>query len=290
MIEMTNKILVSLGVLFCLAALAQANVITLTTTVNTPKIFKSGLNEVTVALKNTGDESARGLYLEVILPDGFKSKDVNIGDIGINEEVNVAFNVTVPEKVKGKYPLVLRIHYADGNSYPFSAITYTGMNVGAEKPQNVYGNADKITVPKDGEEKITVKVTNRGDKKQTITSTIYMPTEFKADQVKKTFDANAKSQTEVAYKVGDLGGVSGNTYVGTVALEYDDGEHNTIFIPVFMESTLPKADNSYILVIAGLLLVVILLVRTKMVRDDSKKEMEAAKETGKKHKRGHKKP
>ncbi|MBU0762407.1 MAG: hypothetical protein KKD39_05225 [Candidatus Altiarchaeota archaeon] len=269
---MAKKILTKVLVLFLMAGFAQAGVIQLLTKIITPVNLVDGINIINVSVENTGDDIAKDLYVEAITPEGFTSNNIQLGDVAAGTEASGILQINVPSNKEGRYPLILKIKYSDANAYPFSVIASTYLNVKKYTPTNIYGTTEKLEVSENGENSLSVKITNRGETERKVTATAYLPDEFRVDNKVRELILKPKVQENLVYDIGDLGGQAGSAYLGIISLEYDDASHNTVLVPVAVEVTKQSSNKLYIWGIAAALGVIVVTVLFKVLSRKKEKK------------------
>ena len=79
---------------------------------------------VNLSLQNNGDEAAEDVRVSLLLPDGFASDRVIVGQLvpGVPWSGSIGVNIT-GNIMPGTYPAVVLTEYKDLNGYPFSSVS-----------------------------------------------------------------------------------------------------------------------------------------------------------------------
>ncbi|MBU0761810.1 MAG: hypothetical protein KKD39_02190 [Candidatus Altiarchaeota archaeon] len=270
---MMKKGILCFVIVILLSGMVQAGTILLTTTVKTPNTLSHGENKIIVMVKNGGDEIAKEVYLEIILPAGFNSQDIRMGDIIPGENKSGETTISVPDDAIGTYPLIVKAKYSDSFKYPFSAIAPSYLRVIESRPSDIYSKAEKLTIPAEGDGQIVVKVTNRGDTSRQVSSRLILSDEFKVENEVQLMDIKSKSADDIYYNIQYLSDVVGSVYSGTVVLEYeDDGIHQTSFAQTEITVSVAETNNWYLIAILAVVAVIIIVYAVRFRIKTKKKK------------------
>ena len=213
----------SLILVFLLVCPVSASYIQLTSKVTPPGLVSSGVGNLTVSFTNSGDETAYGLWVELISSAVADKIKVEIGDLGPGESVDKLVEFILPDDLVGRYPLIVMTHYADGNQYPFSQISFTYLQAGSITPITVTLSSEKLTLYGDGRGIFRFEVSNRDDVEHNMIARIYLPDELACDETVKDFSVDGKNKAFVEFDVRNFGAVPPATYTGVVEVGYDYG-------------------------------------------------------------------
>ncbi|PIS28098.1 hypothetical protein COT42_08945 [Candidatus Saganbacteria bacterium CG08_land_8_20_14_0_20_45_16] len=253
-----KKLLIFGLVLFCFSKVALASYITLQTSVTT-KIEASSL-KVLVAVENKGDESAYNVQAE-IRALGTKVLAKRASEVAINGRYEAYEELNLDLAKPGEYPLVVVMHYADANQYPFSALTCQTFNYRAQSvPAELFGKLTSDKFWDKGRVFLTLK--NLSESDLTLKVLLVGPQElnFPGD---KTLALAGKGTAKVNFEVGNFSALSGSTYQIFALAEYDQaGRHQTIItqgtVRLVQESVFLGLKYSYLVaLLIGLVLVFI---------------------------------
>jgi len=237
----------------------------MTTQIVVPELIEPPSFLINVSVINTGDEPAQDVQLQLILPDGFRTDSAYVGTLAPNRPVTRSFNVTMPQDANGRYPLVLRNHYADANSYPFSMVTATYLRAGSTPPSMVYAQATKATLYGDDSAKVELTLLNRDAAAKTVSVKFHLPNEIKSDVQANQITIPAQGDGKLEFTVENFAALAGSTYAGFFTMEYDlEGVHYTSIASSIIEvreakKLLPSNITGILGIIAVLALLIIFL-------------------------------
>lgn len=253
------------GVFLLLGSLVSATYIQLSTTVMTESIVTANETQINVTLKNTGDESAYDIQLSLVLPDGFSSKDIYIGTLPPEEPSFNKFNVSIGDVLPGRYPIAIKVNYADSNRYPFSTLS-SGLLVYREPSGiGVHGTLSHVGIAGKEKKEVVMTIRNIDDVAHNVDVWLFLPNELKSDTLSKKVRVGARSVEEEKFIIESFGALPGSTYVVTAAMSYEKNGlmHASLaggIVKILEESETKKTEsNSTMFILVGVLVILILL-------------------------------
>lgn len=238
---------------------ASASYISLNTTV-TSKVEKDSL-KVTVSTVNKGDESARNVQAEIRVGED-KYLDEKREEIGVNQIYTASAVYDLKNKKPGQYPLLIIMHYADANQYPFSALNAQTFSYKAKDlPSEIFGKIRTSTFWKKGKVELTLK--NMGDSELSVSTKIIVPRELTVEKDSQENDIPSKSEKRLSFAVENFSALSGSSYQVFAVSEYEkDGLHRTSITPgmVKIEESRQILGISYTAVIVFIILLLFIFI------------------------------
>ncbi len=247
--------------LLCLiASSAFASYISLNTTV-TAKVVGNQL-KVLVSAVNKGDEAAYNVQAELraggkkILAEKVQKLEVNGTYKGY-----ATFNLNLDKA--GHYPLVIVMHYADANQYPFSALTIqTFAYKVQDMPKDLFGRMRSTTFWENGRIELTLKNSSNVDIK--AKADLVVPKEITVLGGVKDLALAARVSDKVRFELENFSALSGSNYQVYAVSEYDKGNfHYTVITPgmirIVERKSLLGIDYQYLLVFLIVLVMVFIL-------------------------------
>ncbi|OGB86913.1 hypothetical protein A3H38_00225 [candidate division WOR-1 bacterium RIFCSPLOWO2_02_FULL_46_20] len=241
--------------LLCLATQVSASYISLKTTVaakvdvNTLKVF--------VSVVNKGDEAAYNVQAEIRVVDRKILAD-KTQELGVNQGYKAYYSFPLQLKQPGQYPLVVIMHYADANQYPFSALTAQTFNSRAQDvPAEAFGKMQAEPFWKKG--KIYLSLKNLGSEDLAVTTHLVVPGELSAGESAVRLDLKKKSTSETGFSLENFSALAGSTYQIFAVSEFTkDNLHYTVITPgtvrIVEIKTILGLEYRYILLILALLI------------------------------------
>lgn len=251
-----------LAIIFLLGLTAEAfaSYISLNTSL-TAKATDKELRAIVTSV-NKGDEAAYSVQA-VVQAGGRTVSGEKKSELPVNGRYEAMFNLPVEEKLPGVYPLVLTMHYADANQYPFSALTvqtYTYKN--EPPPSEVFGRSSVGTFWKNGRIKLLIK--NMSDQELSIKITLVTPRELIPAEKERSILIAPRAERRLELGLENFSALSGSTYQLFAILEYEmNGLHQTTVVPglaKIVESHLILGlDYTYLVIIlVGLVIAAVL--------------------------------
>jgi hypothetical protein len=211
-----------------LISAASASYISLKTAV-TSQVKDSDLL-ISISAVNKGDESAYSVQAELNAA-GQNLLAEKLSELGIDQayQLSKKFKLSVP--LAGQYPLVVTLHYADANQYPFSAlIVQTFAYKSPEIPSTVFGKMSPVAFWKDG--KLSLTLRNSGATSVSAALKLIAPREITVQALPERVNIQAGGAQEVVIPLQNFSALSGSTYQVFAVAEYtEDNLHHTSIIP-----------------------------------------------------------
>lgn len=230
-----KEIVVMLGIfLFSVLSLASqsvsASMISITTTITTNVLTKN-MTTAMLELMNSGDEAAYDVQASLLLPEGFESKPVFIGQINPYEPFEGNFTITFTERInKGKYPLAVLVDYTDTNGYPFSSVSSGHIIYETPTVSRIFGSMSELSLVEKESGRLVLLLKNLDETPHDTRIKLVLPAELKVVEGQRDVSIASKNEKEMYFDVTNLAGLEGSTYAVFASIEYDDdGLHYTSF-------------------------------------------------------------
>lgn len=258
-----KKFFVLLAAAVFLTSAAFASYITLKTTV-TAKVEGETL-KVLVKIINQGDEPAYNVQAE-IRAQGKKVLARKMPEVAINGKYEVYEEFKVDLSKPGEYPLVIVMHYADANQYPFSALTCQTFNYQTKSlPAEIFGKMRSKKFWKKGKVSLTLK--NLSEKSLALKTSLVGPRELNFPAAKKV-NISGKGTSKIDFELENFSALSGSTYQVFALSEYDnDGVHQTTITPgtvrIVQEKSFAGLKYSHLIILLGIMIVLFVLFQMR---------------------------
>lgn len=251
-------------ILLFLSSSAFAGYISLETKLSSEIVSNTLLIDVMVV--NKGDEVAHNVQGEIRV-GGENIPLKKVGELGVNATYHAKHPVRLRFKSPGEYPLILLMHYADANQYPFSALTcQTFAYKRAGMPGSIFGRMGSVRFWKDGEIKLTLR--NMDDGARKVTTNLVLPRELMVKQGSFSFDLPGKSKKEIKFSVENFSALNGSSYQVYAISEYEaDGVHKTTITPGMISIKQEKTifGLNYYLIIAAIVLTALFFIFAQFI-------------------------
>lgn len=177
--------------------------------------------KVQVKVKNTGDEMARDVSLELIEPKIPILQEAS--SLQPQQEKTWEFAKVLDRGVNGQVPFVFVIHYKDINGYPFSA---PSISIAETESAQILSDELKIkgSIHKegDGEFKLYFNLANTGDHKLRLKPMVVLPEELQLVTRQVPIEIKPESETEIIYQIKDIKAIKGSRYNVFLLLTWED--------------------------------------------------------------------
>jgi hypothetical protein len=174
----------------------------------------------TVSVTNHGDESAYNVQI--------KAESLNPPLQSLLQQtlpVGKTFSATFRQSIKnfppGRYPLLLRILYADANMYPFSAPATSSFIHGQDAVPDLLGIFEHTQIGRNG--RLLLKLKNPGELSKRVHIRLFLPQELSAENPAQEIELAPRQETSLRFPVHNFSALEGSTYAVFAVLEYDQG-------------------------------------------------------------------
>ena len=274
-----NKSLL-LVLIIALAGVSSARYISISTSAIAERITDGDTTTITVRLINTGDEAAHDVRISLMLPEGFSANELKPGRMEPDEPYEGNFTVSIDSDVThGTYLAAILTDYRDANSYPFSSVTQSFINLGERTSSDISGTLSKISISPEGSASTTLRIRNRADEKRRLRVRLFLPRELETDVENYELELGPRTQEEHRFEISSFGALAGSTYIIFASIEYEkDSLHYTSttsgIVEIVTEGELPPEtgdkgspldflgglDMTLLLLIGSFLLLVVIFV------------------------------
>jgi len=228
---------------------------------------KGNVLEVMVKVVNKGDEPAYNVQAEIKVGEQ-KFLAEKRAELGIDQTYQAQASFNLKSNKAGSYPLVLVMHYADANQYPFSALTgHTYTYKAASPPSEIFGRMNSAKFWKKGRVELTLK--NMGDEEIKTKTKLFVPRELTVARNSHQITLAPKSENKVAFEIENFSALDGSNYQVFAVSEYESqGFHQTSLTPgtIKIKETREILGLSYPIVAAILVLLVIIFAAAQFWR------------------------
>jgi hypothetical protein len=259
-----KKFALLLFLIFALVHAASASYISLQTTVNSK--VTGNLLAVSISAVNKGDESAHNVQAEVRLG---KKKVIlkKMLQLRVNGVYRAQTSFKLDQKVPGEYPLVVVMHYADANLYPFSALNCQTFSYKAEgRPSELFGKLSSATFWKKGRVKLTLK--NLSGAAIKASTYLVVPREISAASESIAMSIPANSEKDASFAMENFSALNGSNYQVFAITEHErEGLHQTTITPatVRIVESQELFGVSYAVIIVVLVMLVLMFIAAQFL-------------------------
>ncbi len=225
------KIAIYFLMLLLVAGLVNASYISITS--NAKIEVANGTLTIRANVTNKGDESAHNVQVWVDAAGESKSGEI-FDRVGIEQTISTVLEFDISELGKGRYPVIMRVDYADANLYMFSALTSSYYVVKENVNPDVFASLSELEISKTGTIKLTLK--NLADKERPLNVKLALPKELSSFNTEQRVTLSPKSEKTINFEIDRFSALIGSTYVVYAIVEYDENDaHYTTFAQNFVK-------------------------------------------------------
>lgn len=181
-----------------------------------------------VMAENRGDEPAHDVQFEVIINDRGLVGPV-VKKLEVNETTSMGFSLADMFRIPGRYPIVIRTNYKDGNGYRFTALTvgFYDYQTTVMPAVSISGNVTKL--PVDGKGQLKFVLRNDGLTGQKIDLALFLPNELEASHERSAIEIGPQQEETLNYEVENYSALANSRYPVSLVGRYEDaGSHFSV--------------------------------------------------------------
>ena len=245
-----------ISIIVFLPCLANASYISLSSSFERFNISESGIAYANFTIRNYGDEPANNVNIRLLLPEGFSSKQIEAGKIGVNGIYHGSFEVKAVSKITGSYTAAMLVEYEDSNGYGLSAITPAEFSFLESAESSVSGFIESSDIIEKGSANMAVKLFNNDKAAHSISIRIFLPNELSAESRQLLETIEPLGQKTAYIKVSNKKGLVGSSYPVFASIDYADEKHYSSYASGFV--SIKKMDYSNLIIFAIIILSAVL--------------------------------
>lgn len=213
---------------------------------------------VSVEVTNNGDEPA--YYVTGNVEVGGHSK---VGDtreiLDVKESFKIKFDFKLPFDKPGNYPVLIRVDFADGNQYPFSALSLRHINYGEAISPRIFGKMDPLQIAKKG--KVRLKLKCLDEKEKALTVRLILPKEISTSDPVRKIEFKPGKEEDISFRISNFSALVGANYPIYALMEYEDEEKHYFTAAMTTVEIIEKGKltEEYRFVLLGVLIGLLIL-------------------------------
>lgn len=176
-----------------------------------------------VITKNQGDESAYGIQFEVQIGNqNFIS--TSVAKLDVNETTSSDHSINEAFQLPGHYPVLIKTHYQDANTYPFTSPAVGFYDYQYPVVSKVLIRAEDASIPSNGKGTMKYTVRNNDSVERDLTLTLHLPDELAALRDTDSLTIGPKQSKSLQYTIENFSALENSGYAIALVAEYDDGK------------------------------------------------------------------
>jgi len=235
----------------------------MTVEITSKGVFDQNSTAISITLKQTGDESAYDVEVELFESEKFDvAGSLSTDILESNGILQGDFTMhTTENMLPGKYLFVVRLIYHDANNHPFSIVATRQLSYINDESSDVHVSFSDIEITQEVSEKAILKIWNLEDKSYEVKLRLFLPRELESSFVEKNITIGPREEKEIKVNIESFGTVvAGNSYEIYASLEYEDNGFHYLSLAKGKVNIVEEKENSYIFLIAIVAFIVLILV------------------------------
>lgn len=255
----------------CLTAVLASDIHASFITMETGFGFKEtdGSLMLRLSTRNRGDEPAYAVQFEASIGKaGVTGKTVP--RLNVDQQASEEFEIKDAFGLPGHYPLVIKTHYQDANSYRFSSLGLGFYDYQSPVISDISVKGEPIDISSDDSGKLRFTLRNSGDEARMLSLDLHVPNELSVAEGTRTLRIGPKSEETMAFTVKNFSALENSSYAVFLLAQYtqDEKHHSTssstiVHIKPMSEEPTPSVWLVITLSALAVLGLAVLLVRRK---------------------------
>ncbi len=217
--------------------------------------------------QNKGDEPAYAVQFEAYVGKA-KVTGQTVPRLNVNEETSSDFHITDAFTLPGHYPVIIRTHYQDANSYPFSSLTVGFYDYQSPAISDIFIKAEGTDIPGNSRRRLDFTLRNSGDTRQDLDLELNVPKELAVNDEAKKIDIGPKAEKTVTFTVENFSGLENSSYAVFLVAQYKDSEkhHSTAGSAIVRISPLSSGLSPSLWLVITIITAVILIIAAMLLQ------------------------
>jgi hypothetical protein len=259
----------SIYALAAVALLAASSVAASYITMATDFSVTEGVDGLTlnVTTKNQGDEPAYGIQFEVQIGN-LKLTSATVPQLGVNETTSSDLSIQEAFDLPGHYPVLIKTHYQDANTYPFTALSVGFYDFQRPAVSKILIRAEDASIPVNGKGTMQYTVRNNDAVERDLHLALHLPDELAALKDSDSLTIGPRKSKSLQYTVENFSALEDSGYAVALVAEYDDGNtHYSTAGTGTIRITAPDTMDGYLpwvaAVAAAIVLAFLIIIRLR---------------------------
>ena len=220
-----------------------------------------------VTTTNQGDEPAYGIQFEVqIGKQTFTS--ASVPQLGVNETTSSDFSILDVFDLPGRYPVLIKIHYKDANTYPFTSLAVGFYDFQQPVVSKVLIRAEDAAIPSNGKGVMKYTVRNNDSVERDLVLRLHLPDELAALKDSDSLTLGPRESKSLQYTIENFSALENSSYAISLVAEYDDGKsHYSTAGSGAIRITEPDISDGYlpwvVAAVSAVILILLIIIRLR---------------------------
>lgn len=121
---------------------------------------------------------------------------------------------------QGRHPILIKIHYADANGYPFTALAHAVCVRGSDLEPGLEAGADELALGTKGKARLTL--VNPMEAAYSVRVTLALPRELSTTTASRELEIGAQGRERVHFDIENVSALAGSAYQALAFVSYRD--------------------------------------------------------------------
>jgi hypothetical protein len=175
-----------------------------------------------VTTRNQGDEPAYGIQFEVRIGSQTLTS-ASVPQLGVNEATSSDFSIREVFDLPGHYPVLIKTHYQDANTYPFTALSVGFYDFQHPAVSKILIRAEDASIPLNGKGTMQYTVRNNDSAERDLDLTLHLPDELATLKDSESLTIGPGQSKSLQYTIENFSALENSGYAVALVAEYDDG-------------------------------------------------------------------
>ena len=214
-------------VLVAVTLLASTNLVASYITMASDFSVTEGSDGLTLSVKtrNQGDEPAYGIQFEVQIGNQTFTS-TSVPQLGVNETTSSDLSIHDVFHLPGHYPVLIKTHYQDANTYPFTALAVGFYDFQYPVVSKVLIRAENASMPSNGKGTMKYTIRNNDSVERELVLTLHLPDELAALKDSDSLTIGPKQSKSLKYTIENFSALENSGYAIALVAEYEDGKNH----------------------------------------------------------------
>jgi len=175
-----------------------------------------------VRTKNQGDEPAYGIQFEVQIGNQTFTS-ASVPQLGVNEATSSDFSIHDVFQLPGHYPVLIKIHYKDANTYPFTSLAVGFYDFQRPVVSKILIRGEESAIPSNGKGVVKYTVRNNDSVAHDLELALHLPDELAALKDSDRLTIGPKQSESLQYTLENFSALENSSYAIALVAGYEDG-------------------------------------------------------------------
>ena len=220
-----------------------------------------------VTTTNQGDEPAYGIQFEVQIGEQTFTS-ASVPQLAVNETTSSDFSVLDAFDLPGRYPVLIKIHYKDANTYPFTSLAVGSYDFQQPVVSKILIRGEDTGLPSNSKGVMKYTVRNNDSAEHDLALRLHLPDELAALKDSDSLTIGPGESKSLHYTIENFSALENSSYAITLVAEYDDGKsHYSSAGSAAIRITEPDISDEYlpwvVALVSAFIVIFLIIIRLR---------------------------